>query len=103
MISVEFISSNDRNVHLHKFLINVFVTLGVIAAYLFFKKSPWRWLLLLLLLLLLFVVVAVVVVVVVAAAAVAVVVVAAAVVVKNQSLSLSPPKCKTACINIEST
>ena len=40
MISVEFISSNDRNVHLHKFLINVFVTLGVIAAYLFFKKIP---------------------------------------------------------------
>ena len=39
MISVEFISSNDRNVHLHKFLINVFVTLGVIAAYLFFKKN----------------------------------------------------------------
>ena len=38
MISVEFISSNDRDVHLHKFLNNGFVTLGVIAAYLFFKK-----------------------------------------------------------------
>ena len=38
MISVEFISSNDRNVHLHKFLNNGFVTLGVIAAYPFFKK-----------------------------------------------------------------
>ena len=25
MISVEFISSSDRNVHLHKFLINVFL------------------------------------------------------------------------------
>ena len=34
-----------------------------------------------------------------------VVVVVVVVVVKNQSLSLSllPPKCKTACINIEST
>ena len=39
MISVEFISSNDRNVHLHKYLINVCVTLGVMAAYLFFKKN----------------------------------------------------------------
>ena len=34
---------------------------------------------------------------------VVVVFVVVVVVVKNQSLSLSPPKCKTACINIKST